>query len=102
LYTCCGIYFNFSNLQRRIKLIWSNEDESCNSRSRLTANSHRLCFTFINFELVQILIRVFATGAVISSQLSSIFMQLFTPVLRKRELRKLSCKLSLLNSHPSL
>ena len=33
-------------------------DESCNSRSRLTANSHQLSCTLINFELVQILMRV--------------------------------------------
>ena len=33
-------------------------DESCNSRSRLTANSRQLSCTLINFELVQILVRV--------------------------------------------
>ena len=33
-------------------------DESRNSRSRLTANSHQLSCTLINFELVQILVRV--------------------------------------------
>ena len=34
-------------------------DESRNSRSRLAANSHALsCGTLINFELVQILMRV--------------------------------------------
>ena len=33
-------------------------DESRNSRSRLTANSHQLSCTLINFELVQILMRV--------------------------------------------
>ena len=33
-------------------------DESRNSRSRLTTNSHQLSCTLINFELVQILVRV--------------------------------------------
>ena len=33
-------------------------DESRNSRSRLTANSHQLSCTLINFELVQILMTV--------------------------------------------
>ncbi len=31
----------------------SNEDESCNSRSHLTVNSHALSSTLINFKLVQ-------------------------------------------------
>jgi hypothetical protein len=46
-------------------------DES--SRSRSTANFHRLSLTLIDFELVQILMRVdksFRYRAVISSQLS--------------------------------
>ena len=33
-------------------------DESRNSRSRLTANSHQLSCTLINFEPVQVLMRV--------------------------------------------
>jgi hypothetical protein len=48
-------------------------DESCNSRSCFTANSHRLSCTFINFQLVQILMRVFATRVVIPCQLSCNF-----------------------------
>ncbi len=43
-------------------------DESCNSRSRLTANSHALSSTLIDFELVQILMRVCSR---LTSQLSS-------------------------------
>ena len=70
--------------------------ESCNFRSCFTANCHRLSCTFINFELVQILMRVLATRAVISSQLSCSSCSHLTGA---GELRKFSCKLSLLNSH---
>jgi hypothetical protein len=54
-------------------------DESCNTRSCLSANSHRLSCTIIDLELVQMLMRVddrFGySRAVISTQLLSTLMQ---------------------------
>jgi hypothetical protein len=107
-------------------------DESCNTRSCLTANSHRLSCPIIDFELVQMLMRVddrFGySRAVISTQLLSTLMQflfLFDRGTRVEktlmqilasqlsytswslltgawELRKLSSKLSLHYSHVTL
>jgi hypothetical protein len=59
----------------------------------------QLSSTLIDFELVQILMRVFAMRAVISSQLSC---NSWSHLTGAWELRKLSCKLSLLNSHATL
>jgi hypothetical protein len=85
-------------------------DESCISRSRLTSSSywlswsmhfHQLCRAGSNFnELMRVfkLMRVFAI-AVISSQLSCNSCSRLTWAW---ELRKIWCKLSLLNSHATL
>ena len=63
--------------------------ESCNFRSCFTANCHRLYCTFINFELVQILMRVDESFGHARGNIQSTLMQLLFSFDRGRRVEKI-------------